>query len=33
MDEDDPTHEFSKDIVVKYFEQAESTFNNMETSL
>ncbi|KAJ3285917.1 hypothetical protein HK104_009251 [Borealophlyctis nickersoniae] len=33
MDEDDDDRSFSRDIVLNYFEQAETTFKNMDTSL
>lgn len=33
MDEDEDDREFSKSIVTNYFEQAESTFTEMETAL
>ncbi|KAJ3035123.1 hypothetical protein HDV00_004294 [Rhizophlyctis rosea] len=33
MDEEDEERTFSKEIVVNYFEQAESTFANMDDSL
>ncbi|KAJ3217441.1 hypothetical protein HDU67_007911 [Dinochytrium kinnereticum] len=33
MDEDDQEREFSKGIVLNYFEQAESTFASMDASL
>ncbi|KAI8590843.1 signal transduction histidine kinase [Geranomyces variabilis] len=33
MDEDDEDRGFSRDIVTNYFEQAETTFSSMDTSL
>ncbi|KAK9778814.1 putative Hpt domain-containing protein [Seiridium cardinale] len=33
MDEDDPTREFSNSIVQGFFEQAEETFEKMDTAL
>ncbi|KAI8820472.1 histidine phosphotransferase [Fimicolochytrium jonesii] len=33
MDEDDEDRSFSRDIVTNYFEQAETTFASMDTSL
>ena len=33
MDEEDKEREFSKGIVVNYFEQAETTFANMDEAL
>ncbi|KAF2834630.1 histidine containing phosphotransmitter protein [Patellaria atrata CBS 101060] len=33
MDEDEDEREFSKSIVYDFFQQAESTFNNMDTKL
>lgn len=33
MDEDDEDRGFSRDIVTNYFEQAETTFESMDTSL
>lgn len=33
MDEDDEDRNFSRDIVVNYFEQAETTFASMDSAL
>lgn len=33
MDEDDPTREFSTSIVEGFFEQAQETFEKMDTAL